>query len=162
MVLLGDRSISSKALHSMPICYRSWKEPSAGSQISVIFFQKYVFLPFSLLSNLQTFGLYSPTQKALISIFIATEVWGHTWIDLKYRTTVKRTLQLSNEWSKTYLPLLAGQIATWNYGIFQQDFTKFCPKNANIIKHFADEAQYLYIFSKYMAIGTSMKKKLAL
>ena len=27
-----------------------------------------------------------------------------------------------------------------------------------IIKNFADKAQYLYIFGKYMTVGTSMKK----
>ena len=32
------------------------------------------------------------------------------------------------------------------------------PKNANIIKNFAEKVQYLYIFRKYLAVGTSMQK----
>ena len=36
--------------------------------------------------------------------------------------------------------------------------TKFWPKNASIIKSFAEKVQYLYIFGKYMAVGTSMQK----
>ena len=52
----------------------------------------------------------------------------------------------------------SSDIATWSWGIFQQDFAKFWPKNVKIIKNFADKAQYLYIFGKYMTVGTSMKK----
>ena len=51
---------------------------------------------------------------------------------------------------------VSSDIATWSWGIFQPNFTKFWPKNANIIKSFAEKVQYLYIFGKYMAVETSI------
>ena len=72
---------------------------------------------------------------------------------------VRRTLQLSKKGFENISTIIGSlDIATWSWGIFQQDFAKFWPKNVKIIKNFADKAQYLYIFGKYMTVGTSMKK----